>query len=94
MFFHLGKELQQQNLTVAIVISCSECFQKFINLMLRLPVVSLDRRPLASDKDKDSASHVKWRQPKNEVFSRIVNNLLVRNDWNEIAVLYDGKQTS
>ena len=89
MSFISGNEIQKRNVSLVLSISCSSHFVSFLN-MIGVPVVSLSRNTLTDNDNKNPASHVIWRHHGHDEFSNAVNKILVKQDWYEIVVLYDG----
>lgn len=67
------------------------CAEKFIQLIkiMKFPVIStMSQR--ASKSVGAERGHLRWKEPTSVAFSNIVNEILLRQDWYEIVVLYDG----
>ncbi|XP_065062806.1 glutamate receptor-like isoform X2 [Rhopilema esculentum] len=87
-YLKMGNEIQKRNVSLVLSISCSSHFISFLN-MVGVPVVSVSRNTLPDNENNNPASHVIWRHHGNDEFSNAVNQVLVKQDWYEIVVLYD-----
>ena len=74
-----------------VSLGCSETFISFMQL-LKIPIISTSGERYSGDYKRHSVGHMRWKEPRSEEFSKIVNEILLKQDWFEIVVLYDGEE--
>ena len=72
-------------------LGCSETFIRFAQL-LKIPVISTAGERYSENYRQYNIGHMRWKEPRSEEFSKILNDLLVKQDWFEVVVLYDGEK--
>lgn len=58
--------------------------------MMKIPIISTVSNTNSEVTNGNEAGYMKWRGPQNDASSRIFNEILKKQDWYEIVVLYDG----
>ena len=91
LYLLLGNEIQNKKTTLLVSLGCAEKFVSFMQL-LKLPIISTSSGGYSGNDNRNEAGRMKWREPRSVAFSKIINEVLERQDWYEIVVLYDGTQ--
>ena len=60
--------------------------------ILKIPIISTSGERYSGNYQGQSTSHMRWKEPRSQEFSKIVNEILIKQDWFKIVVLYDGKK--
>ena len=74
-----------------VSLGCSDTFISFVQL-LKIPIISTAGERYYGNSKRHSVGHMRWKEPRSEEFSKIVKEILLKQDWFEIVILYDGEE--